>query len=443
MADFIDLTKDHEEELRRVDPSSSHQDASARGIEQEVTVSSGDTWACDNCGFINHVALPYCEQCAHQPQNGRATSTSASTCSSASALGSSYGSQYTHGGWNTSSDTDMEIVQASAAISTNWTKDSGIVALLQMAYEQELKAKPKLWKSIRLCENVDHFTQSTSYLGPRDSWSCGYRNIQILCSSLMQSEKYRPRLFDGTGKIPDVNGIQRYIQEAWLNGFDPEGKQHFGGFLAGTQSKIGATECATLLRYFAIPAFVIDFYSSTDPQLPLVLNEIRNSGSMDVNIVDLQNSPSLSVLSGHHQHAMLLWLYNYFNQTSMFSSGTCRAYSDGSICTLRCFPIFFQEDGHSRTIAGTECASTKQNGNQVDRIDRLNFIVLDPLVTRTEFANSVNSGKNWQCKVKRGTHTFKKQRYQAVVVPQPDAPMSSSHTERGLRKHIGSDIVIV
>ena len=81
--------------------------------------------------------------------------------------------------------------------------------------------------------------------------------------------------------------------------------------------------------------------------------------------------------------------------------------------------------------------------HQVEKIDRLNMIVLDPLITRTEFANSVNNGKNWQCKVKRGSHTFKKQRYQAVIVPQPGSLLSSTETERGLRKQIGSEIVIV
>lgn len=110
--------------------------------------------------------------------------------------------------------------------------------------------QPLLKKRIRLCKSVDHFTQSIPVYNLGDNWSCGYRNIQILCSSLVQNDKYRPRLFDGTGRIPEVAQIQKYIELAWDDGFDRPGREHFGGCLSGTCAKIGAAECATLLRYF-------------------------------------------------------------------------------------------------------------------------------------------------------------------------------------------------
>jgi hypothetical protein len=88
------------------------------------------------------------------------------------------------------------------------------------------------------------------------AWSCGYRNIQMLCSALLLlrssavvstdvaarklqenddfanpktqagtlqlSKQYAAALFQGNGEIPDVNGIQAWIEKAWAAGFDVE-----------------------------------------------------------------------------------------------------------------------------------------------------------------------------------------------------------------------------
>lgn len=51
-------------------------------------------------------------------------------------------------------------------------------------------------------------------------WSCGYRNIQMLCCSLMNIDIYRSKLFHGTEEVPDINGIQSWIEKAWNAGFD-------------------------------------------------------------------------------------------------------------------------------------------------------------------------------------------------------------------------------
>lgn len=65
----------------------------------------------------------------------------------------------------------------------------------------------------------DHFTQLGGY-GAR--WSCGYRNIQMICSSLFQVPDYRKVLFNGDGKMPTISELQKYIEDAWAAGFDVE-----------------------------------------------------------------------------------------------------------------------------------------------------------------------------------------------------------------------------
>ena len=61
------------------------------------------------------------------------------------------------------------------------------------------------------------------------------------------------------GDVPDIAGIQSWIENAWKAGFDVPGGEEFEGSLCGTEHWIGATECAALLRYFGIRAVIVDF----------------------------------------------------------------------------------------------------------------------------------------------------------------------------------------
>lgn len=55
------------------------------------------------------------------------------------------------------------------------------------------------------------------------SWSCGYRNIQMLTSSLRRLPEYRAALLAETGgALPSVHQIQLLIGHAWKQGFDVE-----------------------------------------------------------------------------------------------------------------------------------------------------------------------------------------------------------------------------
>ena len=130
---------------------------------------------------------------------------------------------------------------------------TGLIDLLREALKkQHLGRHGRFY----LCSSLTHVTQIGTE-GYR--WSCGYRNLQMLLSSLMHISCYRGVLFNGTGEIPSVHGLQSWIEKAWRDGFDPDGAAQLGGSLLGTEKWIGATECATLLRYFGIRAQVVDF----------------------------------------------------------------------------------------------------------------------------------------------------------------------------------------
>jgi hypothetical protein len=74
-------------------------------------------------------------------------------------------------------------------------------------------------------------------------WGCGYRNALMAITALIQSKPaYRqPFSENDNGSNPGVRRIQGWIEEAWMNGFDPHGKKHFKGTLLGRRKWIGTS----------------------------------------------------------------------------------------------------------------------------------------------------------------------------------------------------------
>lgn len=104
-------------------------------------------------------------------------------------------------------------------------------------------------------------------------WSCGYRNIQMLCSALMRDSAIAPLLFGGSGVLPDVTSLQMWLERAWARGFDPAGAAQLGGQGSLYQSTkwIGSTEAAALLRSSGVPARVVALHSFDSPVIEQAL----------------------------------------------------------------------------------------------------------------------------------------------------------------------------
>ncbi|XP_064412290.1 zinc finger-containing ubiquitin peptidase 1 isoform X3 [Latimeria chalumnae] len=118
------------------------------------------------------------------------------------------------------------------------TKTSGIMRALHELYQRSGRDVGRVW----LCAQTDHFHSSLGDQG----WGCGYRNFQMLLSSLLQMDLYKNSLKD-LKVIPCIERIQGMIEGAWREGFDPQGASHFNNKLQGTRSWIGASEIYSLL----------------------------------------------------------------------------------------------------------------------------------------------------------------------------------------------------
>lgn len=215
----------------------------------------------------------------------------------------------------------------------------GLVLLLRKCLEQERDSSTTTY----LSSYVDHFQSVVSEdLG----WGCGWRNIQML-SSFVISERSDAKdvLFGGSGFVPDLPSLQRWLEIAWERGFDVVGSAHFNQSIYGSRSWIGATECAALFRSFGLRARVVDFSDKDFENLYLsVPNTVKRNdvtgkrkalqvlGPMDRYLVrkncdanvggeicrDLGSGNDVEMAKSDRHQILMDWVWNYFSdETSM------------------------------------------------------------------------------------------------------------------------------
>lgn len=205
-----------------------------------------------------------------------------------------------------------------------------------------------------LANKTDHYASSYGDKG----WGCGYRNLQMLLSSLLYTSQYRDVLaanilFNKNNvTMPSISKLQKIIEDAWHQGFDRMGCEQLGGKLVNTRKWIGATEIFTFLSYCNINCEILDFHRPTSSD-------------------------------GTHPE-MFKWLQGYFS---------------GKKSNIIA-PVYLQHQGHSRTVVGVEVS-----GNNVK------LLVLDPSHSR----DHVNSDNVLRF-VRKTINSMKSKQYQLVVV---------------------------
>jgi hypothetical protein len=148
------------------------------------------------------------------------------------------------------------------------------------------------------------------------SYGCGYRNLQMLWSSIANSPDFPSNHPKHLGSIQD---IQRRIEEAWRDGFDPDGAAQLQHKLVQTRKWIGTTEIAMVLYYYGIQCKIIDFWKES------------------------------RVAIHDHKHVIMIeWIREYFLgfKTDHDALMAC------PVIQTSLPPLYFQFQGHSQTIVG-------------------------------------------------------------------------------------------
>ncbi|PWA70528.1 peptidase C78, ubiquitin fold modifier-specific peptidase 1/ 2 [Artemisia annua] len=220
-----------------------------------------------------------------------------------------------------------------------------------------------------LSGHVDHF-HSIDFEDV--GWGCGWRNIQMLTSHLLfQRPEAKPLLFGGSGFVPDIPSLQTWLEVAWNKGFDAPGANHFNRKISGKRAWIGTTECAALFRSFGLRACIVDFTTSSTgtssskstPKLVGPMDRYLNRPHHDASSSNSNNNKCVGEIVKGHQ-LLFNWVRSYFSDSNMTTKS-------GVIVTQKA-PLYFQHDGHSRTIVGIQLKRLP-NGT-----DQHNLLILDP-----------------------------------------------------------------
>ncbi|XP_022714500.1 uncharacterized protein LOC111274113 [Durio zibethinus] len=244
--------------------------------------------------------------------------------------------------------TDVDSISTLIALQTRsnfYHVRDGLISLLRNCLELETQHNSSV---TILSGYVDHFQSLPSV---DVGWGCGWRNIQMLSSHLLACrQEARQVLFGGSGFVPDIAFLQRWLEIAWERGFDPPGAQHFNCKIYGSIHRIGTTECASLLRSFGLRARVVDFGpeesqpfylsvpSSTAGQPVMKRNAIQVSGPMDRYVHQQQglkkrSHSCVSLGNGRSDNSkgksegpqvLVDWVWNYFSDTGLTISGSSR-----------------------------------------------------------------------------------------------------------------------
>ncbi|KAL0063294.1 hypothetical protein AAF712_009789 [Marasmius tenuissimus] len=166
-------------------------------------------------------------------------------------------------------------------------------------------------------------------------WGCGYRNFLMACSALMD-QQLQPMYFPALNQPfpPGVRNLQRWIEEAWHNGFDQEGYKQLRK-LVDTSKWIGTADLCTAFVYRGLPAELADFEAKDDDIRPLTK-----------------------------------WIVDHFDRHKSSNSNSLNEALSGAspVQTVLCMPLVIQNAGHSRLVVGYEMAKG----------GAINLLIFDP-----------------------------------------------------------------
>ncbi|KAB2598868.1 zinc finger with UFM1-specific peptidase domain protein [Pyrus ussuriensis x Pyrus communis] len=229
---------------------------------------------------------------------------------------------------------------------------------------------------------IDHFQSIQS---EDKGWGCGWHNIQMLSSHLLvQRQEAREVLFCGSGFVPDIPSLQRWLEIAWGKGFDTLDSDHFAENVYGSRKWIGATECAALFQVKRIhnggKRKAIQVRGLTDRYL-LVFNHdttqasssgLEKSGCSSIQLGDSmgktsdENSGNKFTRKSKGHQVLIDWIWNYFSDNNSTKSGNHQVIVSDKT------PLYFQHDGHSRMIVGIQVKG------QCNGVQQHNLLILDP-----------------------------------------------------------------
>lgn len=213
---------------------------------------------------------------------------------------------------------------------------------------------------------------SLQHIQQPDRWSCGFRNAQMVLTAVLPHLPASHAVFQRVPRrtpnatIPGLLQLQQAMEEAWRDGFDPKGAQHYRWKMVGKRSWIGAVEVATLLNYLGVDATVVQFVGRRQSR-EMLPRFVRAHFEKWTGREGCPFCPH-GVRSKRCATGALSW-------ASMV--GEIPPPPPEPACSCPVLPLYLQWAGHSVTVAGIEADGT--------------FLVYDPLKRGDQILASVSS----------------------------------------------------
>ena len=145
-----------------------------------VFTSIIDSITCSRCTFANPSKAEYCDICGEHLHTKKSRTSPQYYCDTPPV-----NSDFSEEGGNTLPDGQNRMTTSESLV-------DGILPLLHDTLREELSQSQSLCHYRLSCHSTPHISQKGVRMG--GDWSCGYRNIQMMCHALMALPTYR---YDG------------------------------------------------------------------------------------------------------------------------------------------------------------------------------------------------------------------------------------------------------
>ena len=210
----------------------------------------------------------------------------------------------------------------------------------------------------------------------RDRWSCGYRNTQMMLSSLIPLLPPDHPYFEivpsrsSSMEPPALRDIQGLLEQTWREGFDPKGREHYRGRIRGRSEWIGAVEVASVLWYLSIDSAVVQFLQRTQSTRMLadfLWTYFSNDSGFDTcehsamePARGRRRGPNVMQLTESILNQCAFGGDSLSNAAASPATGT-RSSADSHCIASPLVPVYLQWRGHSVTVMGIERVGESHN----------------------------------------------------------------------------------
>ena len=261
-----------------------------------------------------------------------------------------------------------------------------------------------------------HYSQS-------DNWSCGFRNLQMMISSMLPTLM---QMFPNG--VPPINEMQSSLELLWSEGFDLDGAKHHNYKMIGKKSWIGTVEVWSYLAFRGIDATIVQFVKTQESRAALgkfvwaYFSKMIGADGCACCSSGRDNDSDNSLASPSMKSIQYV---SQLLQIIRTDGGSGR---DGE-CVCQCCkcsrpPLYLQWSGHSVSIVGirrVKCVNDAEAFNE-----RFHLIIFDPMkngpLIKSKLSAQLNrktsdTGHSHDCTsvVELATHTLRNKDCQILL----------------------------